>query len=83
MGCDPLAKAQALEAKAKNKRLDAWNTIKQTDPQLAKFMTQINAKMGKPKAVAVKIDGVVILKTGEFEGVRSFAVAMPEKRGRW
>ena len=66
-----------------SEKLTAWNTIKQTDPILAKLMTQINLQMGKPKAVAVKIDGVVILKAGEFEAVRSLKVAMPEKRGRW
>ena len=81
MACDPFAKAQELEARAKNKRLDAWNKIKQSDNNLAQLMTQINLQMGKPAAVAVKIDGVVVLKSGEFEAARSLAVKMPEKRG--
>jgi hypothetical protein len=79
--CDPLAKAQELEARAKNKRLDAWNSIKQASPEMAQFMTEINLKMGKSAFIKVIVDDEIVLKQGIEQGVRDMTV--PKSRGRW
>ena len=77
---DPAAKAKALEDKAKNKRLDTWNTIKQTDPQLAKLMLDINQQTGKPAFIEVVINDKVVLKQGHEQGVRDMSVKVSERR---
>ena len=79
--CDPLAKAQELEARAKNKRLDAWNAIKQASPEMAQFMTEINLKMGKSAFIKVTVDDEIVLKEGIEQGVRDMTV--PKARVSW
>jgi hypothetical protein len=79
--CDPLAKAQELEARAKKKRLDAWNTIKQASPEMAQFMIDIKQKMGKPAFIKVTVDDEIVLNQGKFQGVRDMTV--PKSRVSW
>ena len=81
MICDPLAKAQELEARAKKKRLDAWNTIKQASPEMAQFMTEINLKMGKSAFIKVIVDDEIVLKQGIEQGVRDMTV--PKSKVSW
>jgi hypothetical protein len=78
--CDPLAKAQELEARAKNKRLDAWNTIKQASPEMAQFMTEINLKMGKSAFIKVTVDDEIVLKQGIEQGVRDMTIRISGRR---
>lgn len=77
---DPLAKAQELEARAKKKRLDAWNTIKQASPEMAQFMTEINLKMGKSAFIKVIVDDEIVLKQGIEQGVRDMTIRISGKR---
>ena len=78
--CDPLAKAKELEARAKKKRLDAWNTIKQASPEMAQFMTEINLKMGKSAFIKVTVDDEIVLKQGIEQGVRDMTIRISGKR---
>jgi hypothetical protein len=78
---DPVAKAQALADKAKNKRLDTWNTIKQASPEMAQFMLDINQHMGKPAFIEVVINDKVVLKQGVEQGVRDMTV--PKSKVSW
>ena len=78
--CDPLAKAQELEARAKKKRLDAWNTIKQASPEMAQFMTEINLKMGKSAFIKVTVDDEIVLKQGIEQGIRDMTIRISGKR---
>ena len=77
---DPLAKAQELEARAKKKRLDAWNTIKQASPEMAQLMTEINLKMGKSAFIKVIVDDEIVLKQGIEQGVRDMTIRISGKR---
>lgn len=77
---NPVAKAQALEDKAKNKRLDAWNHIKSTDPQLANLMLDINQLTGKPAFIEVVINDKVVLKQGNEQGVRDMSIKVNGRR---
>ena len=77
---DPLAKAQELEARAKKKRLDAWNTIKQASPEMAQFMIDIKQKMGKPAFIKVTVDDEIVLNQGKFQGVRDMTVKVSGRR---
>ncbi len=77
---DPAAKAKALEDKAKNKRLDTWNQIKSTDPQLAQLMLDINQLTGKPAFIEVVINDRVVLKQGVEQGVRDMSVKVSGRR---
>ena len=77
---DPAAKAKALEDKAKNKRLDTWNTIKQADPQLAQLMLDINQFTGKPAFIEVVINDKVVLKQGSEQGVRDMSAKVSGRR---
>ncbi len=78
--CDPLAKAQELEARAKKKRLDAWNSIKQASPEMAQFMIDIKQKMGKPAFIKVTVDDEIVLKQGIEQGVRDMTIRISGRR---
>jgi hypothetical protein len=78
--CDPLAKAQELEARAKKKRLDAWNTIKQASPEMAQFMIDIKQKMGSPAFIKVIVDDEIVLKQGIEQGVRDMTIRISGRR---
>ena len=77
--CDPLAKAQELEARAKKKRLDAWSAIKQASPETADWMLQMNKVFGQHKYINTEINGTVLLDKGSQDGVRDMTV--PKSRG--
>ena len=79
--CDPLAKAQELEARAKKKRLDAWNSIKELSPETAEWMLHMNKVFGQHKYINTEINGTVLLDKGSQDGVRDMTV--PKSRGRW
>lgn len=79
--CDPLAKAKELEARAKKKRLDAWNSIKDLSPETANRMLHMNKVFGQHKYINTVINGTVLLNKGSQDGVRDMTV--PKSRGRW
>ena len=79
--CDSLAKAQELEARAKKKRLDAWNSIKELSPETADWMLQMNKVFGQHKYINTEINGTVLLDKGIQDGVRDMTV--PKSRGSW
>ena len=64
-----------------SEKLRAWNTIKQTDQQLAQLMLDINQLTGKPAFIEVVINDKVVLKQGSEQGVRDMTV--PKSRGSW
>ena len=75
-----LAKLQALQQSDNDKRKDTWNTIKETDPQLAQLMLDINQIMGKPEFIDVVINDKVVLKQGQEQGVRDMSVKVNGRR---
>lgn len=75
-----LAKLQALQQSDNDKRKDAWNTIKQTDPQLARLMLDINQLTGKPAFIEVVINDKVMLKQGHEQGIRDMSVKVSGRR---
>ena len=77
--CDPLAKAQELEARAKKKRLDAWNSIKELSPETAEWMLHMNKVFGQHKYINTEINGTVLLDKGIQDGVRDMTA--PKSRG--
>ena len=79
--CDSLSKAQELEARAKKKRLDAWNSIKELSPETADWMLQMNKVFGQHKYINTEINGTVLLDKGIQDGVRDMTV--PKSRGSW
>lgn len=79
--CDPLAKAQELEARAKKKRLDAWNSIKELSPETADWMLHMNKVFGQHKYINTEINGTVLLDKGIQDGVRDMTV--PKARVSW
>ena len=79
--CDSLAKAQELEARAKKKRLDAWNSIKELSPETADWMLHMNKVFGQHKYINTEINGTVLLDKGIQDGVRDMTV--PKSRGSW
>ena len=59
------AAAQAAQAERKN-RAEVWSRIQTEEPPLAEFLTAFNATFGKPEAMAVEMQGELILKQGRF-----------------
>lgn len=57
-----------------SEKLRTWNTIKQADSQLAQLMLDINQLTGKPAFIEVVINDKVVLKQGQFQGVRDMSV---------
>ncbi len=78
--CDPLAKAQELEARAKKKRLDAWNSIKELSPETADWMLHMNKVFGQHKYINTEINGTVLLDKGIQDGVRDMTIRISGKR---
>ena len=78
--CDPLAKAQELEARAKKKRLDAWNSIKDLSPETAEWMLQMNQVFGQHKYINTEINGTVLLDKGIQDGVRDMTIRISGRR---
>ena len=78
--CDPLAKAQELEARAKKKRLDAWNSIKELSPETADWMLQMNKVFGQHKYINTEINGTVLLDKGIQDGVRDMTIRISGRR---
>lgn len=58
---DPIALSEALQAKAKQQRREAWARIKSEAPDVAEFLTEVSRVFGKPKSVYVEINGEVIM----------------------
>jgi hypothetical protein len=82
---DPAAKVQALAEKARAKRQQLvsdektekqrqWQSCKEKAPKIALFLTELNKTLGKPKAVAVKVDDEIILKNGAFDLAKDLSV---------
>lgn len=67
-----LKRIDADKHAAANNRAAAWAKIQQTDPTLARFMTDFNREFGKPEAIKVEIDGKTILSQGTFAEPRRF-----------
>ena len=63
-----------------SEKLRAWNTIKQTDQQLAQLMLDINQLTGKPAFIEVVINDKVVLKQGHEQGVRDMSVKVSGRR---
>ena len=59
------AAEQAKQAERAN-RAEVWSRIQTHEPQLAEFLTAVNATFGKPEALAVEMNGELILKQGRF-----------------
>ena len=78
--CDPLAKAQELEARAKKKRLDAWNSIKELSPETADWMLHMNKVFGQHKYINTVINGTVLLDKGIQDGVRDMTIRISGRR---
>lgn len=78
--CDPLAKAQELEARAKKKRLDAWNSIKELSPETADWMLHMNKVFGQHKYINTEINDTVLLDKGIQDGVRDMTIRISGKR---
>ena len=78
--CDPLAKAQELEARAKKKRLDAWNSIKDLSPETAEWMLHMNKVFGQHKYINTEINGTVLLDKGIQDGVRDMTIRISGRR---
>ena len=78
--CDPLAKAQELEARAKKKRLDAWNSIKELSPETAEWMLHMNKVFGQHKYINTEINGTVLLDKGIQDGVRDMTIRISGRR---
>ena len=78
--CDPLAKAKELEARAKKKRLDAWNSIKELSPETADWMLHMNKVFGQHKYINTEINGTVLLDKGIQDGVRDMTIRISGKR---
>lgn len=77
---DPIAKAQALADRAKNKRQDTWNLIKQKDPQTADWLLEMNKAFGEHKAMTLELDGKVLINKGHEQGVRDMSVKVSGRR---
>lgn len=80
---DVVAKAEALAQRAlqrsavekqavADKRAETWARIQNTDPTLAKFMTDLNRVFGKPAAIKVELDGETVIDQGTFAELRRF-----------
>ncbi len=80
MICDPLAKAQELEARAKKKRLDAWNSIKDLSPETAEWMLKMNQVFKQHKYINTVINGTVLLDKGMQDGVRDMTIRISGRR---
>jgi hypothetical protein len=78
--CDPLAKAQELEARAKKKRLDAWNSIKDLSPETAEWMLKMNQVFKQHKYINTVINGTVLLDKGMQDGVRDMTIRISGRR---
>ena len=78
--CDPLAKAQELEARAKKKRLDAWSAIKQASPETADWVLHMNKVFGQHKYINTEINGTVLLDKGIQDGVRDMTIRISGRR---
>jgi hypothetical protein len=77
---DPLAKAQELEARAKKKRLDAWNSIKDLSPETAEWMLKMNQVFKQHKYINTVINGTVLLDKGMQDGVRDMTIRISGRR---
>jgi hypothetical protein len=51
-------------------RLRQWQRVQVEAPDVAELMIAINRVFGKPAAVAVEINGELVLRSGEFQVVR-------------
>lgn len=80
---DVVAKAEALAQRAlqrsaaekqvvANQRAETWSKIQNTDPTLAKLMTDFNREFGKPAAIKVELDGETVIDQGTFAEPRRF-----------
>jgi hypothetical protein len=78
--CDPLAKAQELEARAKKKRIDAWNSIKDLSPETAEWMLKMNQVFKQHKYINTVINGTVLLDKGMQDGVRDMTIRISGRR---
>lgn len=83
---DPAAKVQALAEKAKAKRQQLvsdektekqrqWQLCKEKAHEIALFLTELNKALGKPRAVAVKVDDEIILRNGKFDLAKDLSVS--------
>ncbi|MGZ8984718.1 MAG: hypothetical protein ACXW11_12370 [Methylotenera sp.] len=59
---------------AKKEKLAQWQAIQENAPEMASFLTAMNAAFGKPKAVKVKINGVMALEHGAFDPPKNLTV---------
>lgn len=75
---ETLARIERLQQKAKsknserksaeqNERQHTWQRIKTEAPDVAEFLTAIQATFGKADAVAVKLGDEVVVKRGVFK----------------
>ncbi len=62
-----LAKSAERKTAEQNERLQTWQKIQQNAPDVAEFLTAIQATFGKADAVAVKLGDEVVVKRGVFK----------------
>ena len=53
--------------------------MKEQSPETAQMLLDLNRVMGKPEAVSITIDDVLIMQSGKFQGVRD--MTLPTRRG--
>jgi len=62
-----LAKSAERKSAEQNERQHTWQRIKTEAPDVAEFLTAIQATFGKADAVAVKLGDEVVVKRGVFK----------------
>jgi hypothetical protein len=68
------AKRQQLVSDEKTEKQRQWQRCKDKAPEVALFLTELNKTLGKPKAVAVKVDDEIILRHGKFDPAKDLSV---------
>ncbi len=60
----------------------AWQKVNDEAPTIAQLLRDINEKMGKPTAVAIKMDEKLVMRNGQFDQPKDMSVVSAIRK-RW